>query len=94
MAASSRTRSSRMAASKMALRSSLRLNDLSRLSTSGETSASTSMSSTSASCWEESGEGGGWERSLKMRSKTAFSVLVIVDRLEDWGLGFSKETSG
>ena len=83
-----------MAASKMALRSSLRLNDRSRLSTSGEASASASMSSTSAPCCEESGDGGVWERSLKMRSKTAFSVLVIVERLEDWGLGSSKETSG
>ena len=94
MAASSRRRSSRMAASKMALMSSLRLNVLSRLSTSGEASASASMSSASAPCCEEVDEGELWERSLKMRSKTAFSVLVIVERLDDWGLGFSKETSG
>ena len=47
-----------MAASKMALRSSLRLNDRSRLSTSGEASASASMSSISAPCCEESGDGG------------------------------------
>ena len=68
-----------MAASNMALRSALTLNDFSRSSTSGEAEASASMSSASAPCCE----GGFWERSLKMRSKTAFSVLVIVERLED-----------